>query len=91
MVLGALLPLSEVGEGWAGIVGVVAGGLATPEPEPASIPLPLVMVKVGEMLPELPITAMIYVSLSGYEGTLMTAFPAVMGMPLARGDLSCRL
>lgn len=75
---------------WAGGVGVVAGGLALlglGDPPP-----PLVMVKVGEMLPELPIKAMMYELPSGYPlGTVMSTFPAVIGNPLARGDLSCKL
>lgn len=75
---------------WADGVGVVAGGLALVglgDPPP-----PLVMVKVGEMLPEFPIKAMMYVLPSGYPlGTVMSTCPAVIGNPLARGDLSCKL
>ena len=46
------VPGTEVGWTWAGGVEVEGeGGLTVPELDP-----PLVMVKVGEMFPELPIT-----------------------------------
>jgi len=81
------VPGTGVGPG--DVVEVVDGGLAALGLED---PPPLVMVKVGEMLSALPIKEMMYVFLSGYpEGTTMFTFPAVMGKPLARGVLSCRL